>query len=336
SMGYRPTSVQVAQRNLTAGAFAAPAHVTASSYTAGGPAGPVSNLSANERARARMFHQLYISFRAGMPAYQAVTTVASQVFEPALRQALVELGVGIQQGHALSLLMERYPRLFSRGDVGIIRAAELGGFLPEALESIARRYEEDDNTRRRLRIWVWFFHSNVITLALAIAFAFFFFAFISTMNPLAGAAAVGRAFLLISLPMLLLYFGGLLYLQRIRTNPAKAYAWHRFLLRVPMAGKINRLRATSVFTRTLEYLSNSGVAGPTAWSTAAGAVPNLYLAEQFAGAAPAVAATARFTPAMQSSGLFDPADVGMVATGEATGEIPQALKYLADRYEEET
>ena len=51
-----------------------------------------------------------------MPAYQALSTVAGQVHERNLRQALTEMAAGVRDGHQLSLLMERYPRLFSRGE----------------------------------------------------------------------------------------------------------------------------------------------------------------------------------------------------------------------------
>jgi type II secretory pathway component PulF len=334
AMGYRPTTVQMAQSG-----GARTLQPAASPHAA--PAAGASRLSANERALARMFHQLHISFRAGMPAFQAVSTVSAQVADPAIRQALTEISLGIRDGHLFSGLLERYPRLFSRGDVGMIRAAEMGGFLPEALESIAQRYEQDDNTRRRLRIWIWFFHSNVIGLALAIALAFCFGPMIANMDKglgalAIGAAASGRAFLFYSLPLLLLYFGAIFYLWRIRHNPAMAYKWHRFLMKIPLAAKINHLRSASVFSRALQQLVHAGVVGTTAWETAADAVPNRYLSEQLQSARPAVAATARFSPAMQQVGLFDAADIGMVATGESTGEIAQALQYLANRYEEDT
>ena len=48
-----------------------------------------------------------------------------------------------------------------------------------------------------------------------------------------------------------------------------------------MAAKINYLRANAVFTRVLQQLYQAGVLSATAWETAAGAVPNLYLADRF-------------------------------------------------------
>jgi type II secretory pathway component PulF len=272
-----------------------------------------------------------------MPAYQAVTTVAGQVPEGSLRQVLREIGEGVRDGHPFSSLMERYPRLFTRGDIGMVRAAEVGGFLPEALESLAVQHEQDDNTRRRLRIWVWFFHSNVITLLILVSLAFFFKAAISAgFDAVAGVRAVGRACMTISLPLLVLYFGAMTAFYFGRRDPKLAYRWHKILLRLPVVSKINYLRCNAVFTRTLQQLYHAGVIPATAWETASGAVPNLYLAERCYAGQPVVEGTGRLSLAMQQVGLLDLSDIGMVATGESTGEVPQALRYLADRYEEET
>jgi type II secretory pathway component PulF len=336
SMGYRDLSIEIAQRQLRQAAqFTSPVvqHQPAGSRHAA----EVSKLSTNERALARMFHQLHLSFRAGMPAFQAVSTVAVQVHEPPLRQALAELSQGIQSGDRLSALMERYPRMFSRGDVGMIRAAEEGGFLPEAMEALAVQHEQDDNTRRRLKIWEWFFHSNVVVFFIVIPLCFFFKTAIeSGFNAMAGLAAVGRAFLIISVPSLAVYFAALIYLGQVRRSPGMAVRWHRFLLRVPVVGRINALRANAVFTRTLQQLYHAGVNSSSAWDTASGAVPNRALAERFGEGLPVVESTGRFSQAMQQVGLLDLADVGMVATGESTGEVAQALDYLAGRYEEDT
>jgi type II secretory pathway component PulF len=333
AMGLQPTFVEAAGRATPAAAPSAPASPTST----GAPVLPVSDLTADDRAKARMFHQLHISLRAGMAAYQAVTTVAAQMPERSLREVLSEIGLGVRDGHSLSGLMERYPRLFTRGDVGMVRAAEMGGFLPEAVENLAVQHEQDDNTRRRLRIWVWFFHSNVITLFLLVALAFFFKAAISAgFDAMAGVRAVGSAFMTISLPLLALYFGALTAFYYGRNNPKWAYRWHKALLKLPAASKINYLRSNAVFTRTLQQLYHAGVASGTAWETASGAVPNLYLAERFYTGLPVVESTGRLSLAMQQVALLDLSDIGMVATGEATGEVPQALRYLADRYEEET
>jgi len=329
ALGYQATLVEAAEKRTpvatNTGVFSTPSRESG------------SRLSADARAVAQMFHQLHIAFRAGMPAIQAITTVAGQSHNPAVRQALTEIGRGVQNGETISEHMTRYPRVFSKGDIGTIRAAEMGGFLPEALDMLAKLHEQDDNTQRRLRIWIWFFHVNVALIPFIVAMISFFPAFAAAeFNLGAGMNAVGRTFTFVSIPMIIAYVGSLLAFKSLRTSPRFTERWHRLLLKTPVVGKVSYLRANAVFSRTLQYLNHAGVNARSAWETAAGAVPNRALAERFAAGQPLVNDTGRFSPAMESVRLLDPNDIGMVATGESVGEVPQALDYLADRYEAET
>ncbi len=344
AMGYRPTLVQMAPNGAPATGSTARVSTAPPKPGAATAPGGVSPLSASERGIARMYHQLFISFRAGMPAFQVLHTVSGQVADAQLRQMLYEMALAIRDGSSLSAQMERYPLIFRAGDVGIVRAGEVAGCLPEAFEALAQRYEQEDNARRRLGVFAGFFHVSLFAFFLIIALIWGLRSMILALtgNATTGAdflgsslPAIGQALLFFTLPCSLVYGGILFGLSRLRRSPDRAYAWHQFLLRLPILGKINRLRSTAVFTRTLQWLYHAGQLPANAWEAASRAVPNLYLAERFLQSKPAVESSARMSVGMQQTGLLDLADVGMVATGESTGEIPEALRYLADRYEEE-
>lgn len=332
SMGYQPVLVQVAPG---AGGTAAQTAGAARSQAPPKQAPSGSRASATERDVARMYQQLCISFRAGMPAFQALHTVSGQIANATLRQVLYEISLAIRDGSNLSGMMEQYPRVFRAGDVGIIRAAEAGGFLPEAFESLSNRYEQEDNARRRLSIFAGFFHVSLFALFCFVPLAWGLRAAIPALDIKAGLPAMGRSFLFFTVPCSVVYGGLLFAISRLRRSPDQAYTWHRFIMRVPILGKINHLRSTAVFTRSLQWLYHAGVLPSVAWETASQAVPNVYLSSLFMQGKPFVESTNRLSAGMQQVGLLDLTDVGMVATGESTGEIPEALRYLADRYEEE-
>jgi type II secretory pathway component PulF len=212
----------------------------------------------------------------------------------------------------------------------------VGGFLPEALQSLAVQHDQNDTTRRRMAIWVWFFHTNVLAALLFIPLGFFMRDVFPSFNVKVGIASAVRALLTVVLPLLVSYLAGLALFSRLRNSPGWAYLWHRLLLKLPITGKIHRLRANAVFARTLQQLYHAGLPPVTAWETATGAVPNLFLAERFMAGRAVIESTARPSAALEAVRLMEPADLGLVATGESAGEIPQALDYLANRYEEET
>lgn len=325
SMGYRPVLVQVAQRTLQA----------AEAPAAAPPGAAVSHLAAKDRDVARMLHQLHLAFRAGMAPILSLTTVAGQSYSASLRQVLTEMGQVVQAGGTLSAAMARFPRIFEPGDVGMVRAAELGGFLPEALQALSARREEDDNARGRLRLWVWFFHLNLVTLFFFLPVGWFLKDVFPSFDVRVGLNAALRSLLFLSLPLTVAYLAFVAWLGRCRASPASRRSWHRFLLRVPLVGRLNQVRARAAFTRSLAWLFHAGVNPPTAWETACGSVPNLVLSDRFREGLPVLQSTGKPSAAFLATGLFDPSDAGMVATGEATGEIPQALNYLATRYEQE-
>lgn len=324
TMGYQATLVQPAQRSLQ----------KAPAVPAAGRMAPVSPLAAPDRDTARVMHQLFLAFKAGMQPYLALTTVAGQVHVPALRVALHEMAQAIQGGSSLSGAMERFPRLFGPGDVGMVRAAEQGGFLPEALEAISQRLEDEDSARGRLRIWVWFLHSNVLTALLFIPVGWFLKDVFPSLDVRVGLASALRALLFLSLPLSAGYLALVWWISRLRHQPAFRHRWHALLLKLPVTGNLNRVRARAAFTRVLAWLVHAGVSAPSAFEAAAGAVPNQVLAERFFQGAAVMRSQGRFSLAIQATGMLDPSDVGMVATGETTGEIPQALNFLASRYEE--
>lgn len=324
TMGYQPTLVQVSQRTLKS----APTRSR-------GAAVEGFRLAAAERDTARVMHQLHLAFKAGMPAYLALTTVAGQVHSAALRQVLTEMAQGIQAGGTLSDTMARYPRVFGAGDVGMVRAAELTGLLPEAFQAISARLEEEDNARGRLRIWIWFLHTNVIALLFFIPVGWFLKDVFPSFDLRIGLAAAVRSLFTLTLPLSIAYGVGVWWLSRLRTAPAFRREWHAWLLKLPILGNLNRVRAKAAFTRVLAWQVHAGVSPASAWEAASHAVPNLALAERFLQGTAVVQSVGKPSAAILATGILDASDAGMVSTGEATGEIPQALTFLANRYEEE-
>lgn len=314
AMGYRPTTVLAPTAR---------------------PASP-SPLTTAERHLARGYQQLGIALRAGLPLFHALMTVREQVADRPLCRALGEIAASIQGGATLSGSMERFPRLFPRGDVGLVRAAEAGGFLPEALLALSARHEEEDNVRRRLRVWLWFLHAHVYGLILAICFVPFVGAAVAAgFDVGAGGRAVGRMLLFVGVPAVVLYTGLVQWLGRARRIPSLERRWHRLLVRVPVLGRLHELRAAAVFYRTLQQLHHAGLAAGTAWETATAAIPNLHLAERFAAGGEAVRRSASLSRGLAAVPRLPAADAGLAATGEMAGEVERALSSLAARYEED-
>ncbi len=304
---------------------------------AAGPvgSGPVgSGPVISDGVRARIYEQLHLALKAGMSPFQAVSMVAVQAPERPVAEALQQVARKSADGQSLSDSILAFPGIFLPGDRGLIRAAETGGFLPSAFRQLSARCEEEETSRRRLAVWLWYFHLNVYGTLLIIPMAAWLREMTGALSVTAGLGAAAISFLAIALPLGLAYTGLLVFARRARFSPRYARAWHRWLLKAPVAKQINYLRGRAVFARSLHALHHAGVDPAGAWEAAALSVPNMILSERWRDGA-VIAGESGFARAFQVSDAMDPADAGMIAVGEATGELETALNGVAGRCEEE-
>jgi general secretion pathway protein F len=111
--------------------------------------------------------------------------------------------------------------------------------------------------------------------------------------------------------------------------------WHRFLLRVPVTGRLTRSINTARFTRTLSILAGSGVPVLEALRIAGDVVTNLPMREAVAEAAVRVREGAPLGRSLGASRLFPPMTMHLIASGEASGELESMLERAAANQERE-
>jgi type II secretory pathway component PulF len=323
AMGYTPTTIQSGR---TAGGPAAPGAQPALS----GPRG------VDPRTLAFLYRQLAVSFKAGIAPYQALTRLAASCPHRSLGEALSGMAARVERGGSLAEAMASFPGLFAPGAVGLVGAAELGGFLDRAFVLLADRAEEDDAIQRALRPWGWYLG---LTLFAALFFATPVGAF---MRPAiagglnAGLRAYGHELLTRSVPITAGVALAALGLRAAVGSPALRSQWHAWLLRLPILGRLARLRTGATVTETLATLYHGGVAPVAAWRASADAAPNAALAARLRASLPIVERGGTYSQAMRQSRLFREPEIQMVATGETTGDVEEMLGKVAEYYRLET
>ena len=334
-MGYQATLVEVSRRDLRAQRPARQAVPTADRAAA--------RVQLPELTVSRFYYQMATLLRAGINPFEALLQMQSTARDRRLHQIVTEMAQGVQNGHALSKEMKRYPRCFFEGDLGLIEAAEVAGCLPQAFQMLADDHEQDDQVRRRLRIWEWLFHGQFLTVLLAIPLAVLLNRAISgfwTAPDMQGyvkdsAWSAVRLGLVIVLVFGGLYGGGLWFIKQARYLPGWRRRWHGWLLRLPIVAPIQRARASAVLTRALQFLHHAGLDNVRAWATAARAVPNLALAEAAVSAEPRVESTGALSAGLTECQLIGPNEISIIAAGERAGQLEGALDKVAGHYEYE-
>lgn len=87
--------------------------------------------------------QLSILISAAVPLVQALQLLSTQVENPVLRKALVEIVNDVEGGMKLSVSLEKYENLFSAYFINMVKSGETSGRLEEILNYLADQEEKD-------------------------------------------------------------------------------------------------------------------------------------------------------------------------------------------------
>jgi type II secretory pathway component PulF len=300
-----------------------------------------SETRVSRAARARFLRQLAATQRAGMPLYQSLTEVEGTVADRAMAGVVQQFAERVQHGRALSEAMSAYPHLFTSGAVGLVAAAETGGFLDRALADLADDAERAELVRREIARATWRIRISLgVYLFLGLPLAFFIGPMIRTLfatGDRAQAIAAGvraglRQLLIVGVPLVVGALGLKLLAQRLSEWEALARLRDEWLLRLPVIGTVHGCQARGEFLITLARLTHAGLGPGQSWETAVGAVENRAARDRIAAALPIVVAGGRFSDALTASGVCAPSEAGLVANGERTGQIEETLERVAESY----
>jgi general secretion pathway protein F len=321
SMGYVPVLVQ-------------PARVKSPS-----PRVPAASLPSGPRLPTRVlaqfYYELYASLQAGIPAFQALHDVASRTFHPGMRMMAASMAEAARSGCRLADEMGRYPGAFDPAHVGLVRAGEMGGFLVEALKELTEQMEGDLEARRRCNLSIVYFWMVVAAALFAITASSIVRPAVAAGSAAAGLPAVLRTLITICLPVALVIAAGAFAFRAVIRRPRGRERWHRMLLRLPGLGALAVSRSRAVFAASLRLLYHGGVNPYDAWVAASSSAPNLELARRLGAQSELIRSGGKFSDAMQLSNVYPPSDVGLLATGERTGNIEEVLGRIANSYHQD-
>jgi len=106
-------------------------------------------------------------------------------------------------------------------------------------------------------------------------------------------------------------------------------------MNAPVLGKVVRLNLFGQFARTLSTLLINGVPVLTALKITEEIMPNVVIKEAIAKTRDAVTDGKTIAQPLAQSKLFPQLMIDLIKIGEETGDVPGALKNVADTYESE-
>jgi general secretion pathway protein F len=279
------------------------------------------------------------------PLEEALRTISRQAEREEVRRILTHVHAGIVEGLRLSDAMAREASSFPPLYRAMVAAGEASGTLPRILERLANLMERQAQVRSKVLSTL----AYPIILAFVAAFVVFAlmifvvpkvveqFQDVGQSLPLLTRMVIGlSSFLAAWWWAILLVVAAIVFLSlRALRDEGVRMKFDRFLLRLPLVGRLIRDLHAARMARTLSTMVASRLPLLEGLKLTAGTVHNRVLRAAMADIAEQVRTGGSLSGAMRRAGIFPPLLVYLAASGEASGKLDVMLERAADYLERE-
>lgn len=290
--------------------------------------------------------QLSIMVRSALPILESLEILGEQAENPALQSLLKEVGRDVSEGLPLSKAFERHPENFDTIYVSLLAAGEASGDLDVMLERLSSHLDFNLKLNSKIKGALLY---PVIVVFVAFAVMTFLVTFV--------LPTFGEIFkqlnIVLPWPTRALLWGGDVLRQKWYVflltamgvwfsfrawarSPRNAETVDGALLRIPLIGDLIRNIVLTRILRTLGSLLESGVTILYSLELAKSAAGNKIFENLLEKVGREVREGKILSQSLSQSPIIPKVVIGMIATGEKTGTLPEVINRVAGFYEAET
>jgi len=283
---------------------------------------------------------------AGLPLSRALSVLERQNKNAKLKIIVRDVRERINKGDQFHEALKKFPKVFSKLYIAMIRAGEESGGLAESLKVLSVQLEQASSLQKKIKgAMIYPIIIIIIMTGIGLLMMIYVMPTITATflnlnielplmtRVLIGASQFLNAHVIVTLLGAVGFVAGFIYLLRTRIGKRVS---NFLVVRLPVIGTIVKEANSARATRTLSSLLSSGVDVIDALKITEDVVQNVYFKEVI------TEATVKVEKGEPLSGVFIahdnlyPSLVGeMVLVGEETGEISGMLKGVAEFYENE-
>ena len=281
----------------------------------------------------------------GMPltvALNSMTHLESKGIAADVSKALKQ---DVMEGRSQSDSMSKQPRIFSDLYVNMVRAGESSGALVEVLRRMADHFERFAQVQSKFTSAL-VYPAFVSVVGIAIMFFFMTFMLPKFMTIFEGMniplpmmtqilVNVSHIFANYWWLMLGMVIAVVIVFKRFQATEQGKRKIDHWRMNAPIFGKVIKLNIFGQFARTLSTLLENGVPVLTALKITEQIIPNSIVKQAIAKTREEVTDGKTIAQPLARSKIFPQLMVDLVKIGEDTGDVPGALKNVADTYENE-
>ncbi len=289
--------------------------------------------------------QLATLIGAGLPLLRSLQILQEQVEDKNLKEAVIGITESVEGGSTLSEAMAKYPKIFNRLYVNMIKAGEIGGALEQVLDRLALFQEKAQAVRSKVKGAMWY-PAVVITIAMTVVtiilifvvpkFADMFKGLGSELPWLTQKLVDFSDNLVIYWYIPALIIVAIIVLLKLTAKSSQGrYILDRIKLRMPVFGGIIQKSAIARFARTFGTLLDTGVPILQTLLIVKDTSGNEVISRAMVDIHASIRDGDTVSEPMKNFSIFPPLVVHMIAVGEETGALDKMLIKVAEAYERE-
>ena len=289
--------------------------------------------------------QMKLLHEAGVPMVTAFKQLASHTRSKKLGVALEGVIAHLEKGQSLANALQQYPKIFSPLIVNLIRIGENTGKLGESFDHIHEYLLFESSNLKQIksafRYPVFIMLSIILAVIILNVFVIPSFGrfYVDLTVPLPWQTQVLIATSNFTLHygiyllafLIFLFIMGYRYLQTTEGR----LRWDKFVLSIPVFGKLASRLILIRFSQSLGIMLNAGLPVTQALALVKEILQNTYIVKQITQMQESIERGTSFTHAIAKIDLLSQLEVRILAVGVKNGELPPALKYIATFHSEE-
>jgi type II secretory pathway component PulF len=307
-------------------------------------------LGTTGRVKSRMLIEFYYrlaqTLDLGLPIISSLDDSSMLTpFKP-LKKISQEIRVALESGKSLHEAMSRFPGVFKKLDLSLIRMGEESGKLPKCLKDLAAFLEWKEETTSAIKR-ATIYPSFILLVILAVIGVWIGYVLPQMAAVLKDMGislpAVTRAVLIASLfvQTYWVYIIGTVFflcvsLYLFQKSPRGGIITHRYILNVPILGEVVANIAYARLSHYFATMHNAGVTVKNIFGILLDSVlGNRYLEDRIRIAYDNIQKGQSIADSFEIAGGFPPLLLGAIKNGETTGTLEDSLNRLGDYYDRE-
>lgn len=293
-----------------------------------------------------MLAQLSTYLKAGIPLVESIKILIKQFknknYERILRGVIYDLTTGESFSEALAKQGNAFPRLL----VNMVKASEMTGELPEALDEMEEYFTESEETRKAM-ITAMMYPMIIFFVTLAVGVFIMLYVvpqFVQIYSSMDGAEIPGITLAILALSEFLKKYIVIIAVAFLIIVLVIAYLYKNvksfrsgmqyFLMRVPVIGNVIIFNEVTMFTKTFASLLSHNVFITDSMDILNRITNNEIYKMLILDTITNLAKGEKVSTAFKDQWSFPVPAYEMIVTGEKTGQLPEMMTKVSNYYQD--